>query len=87
MAFSLVHIKVADFAEWKPIFESAAPMRAKAGVEKKQILQHIDDRNDVTILFQVSDVAKAKALFSSAEVREVMQKAGVIGKPEVTYFS
>ena len=45
----------------------------------------MDNPNEVFLLFEVKDVEKAKEFGASANLREVMQDAGVVDKPDL-YF-
>jgi len=77
--------KVADFSAWKAVYDSHADSRASAGLTELHLLTSIDNPNEVVILFSVADLNKAKAFAASDDLRAVMQKAGVIDKPDV-YF-
>jgi hypothetical protein len=85
MNYLLVRHKVADFARWKPVYDAHAPARANAGLKEEHLLRNIDDPNEVTLLFSAADLDKAKAFAGSADLREAMQKAGVVDQPDV-YF-
>jgi len=39
--------------------------------------------NDVVILQDVTDVAKARAWYGSSEMKSVMEKSGVVGSPSI----
>jgi hypothetical protein len=39
------------------------------------------------LLFETSDVAKAKAFAASADLKEKMTSAGVIGSPGIVFLS
>ena len=47
--------------------------------------QDIDDSSVVTLIFEVEDLKRAEAFFTSDDLREAMQNSGVVGKPDV-YF-
>lgn len=85
MTYLMVRHQVADFGEWKPIYDAHAPARAKAGLKQEQLLRNIDNPDEIVLLFSAEDLGKAKTFAASADLREVMQKAGVTGKPDV-YF-
>ena len=40
----------------------------------------------VTLLFEVEDLKRAGAFFTSDDLRNAMQKSGVIGKPDVHFL-
>ena len=43
----------------------------------------VDDPSEVVLVFEASDVAKAKAMGASPGLKEAMQGAGVIDKPDM----
>jgi hypothetical protein len=85
MPFVLVRHKVQDFARWKPYFDSDAPHRSAAGLRDKLVLRNADDPQEVIILFETDDLGKARQFAQMPELREVMEKAGVVDKPDM-YF-
>ena len=87
MAYLMVRHKVADFAKWKPVFDSHHPTREAAGLKDVHVWRNVDDPNEVITLFDVSDMAKAKEFASSSDLKAKMQSGGVIGAPNVTFLS
>jgi hypothetical protein len=85
--YFLVKHKVRDFLAWKSEFDAHAPMQAAAGLSVKKLLHGADDPNEVVILFKAEDVARAKAFAESANLKEVMEKAGVISKPDISFLT
>lgn len=86
MAYLLVRHKVADFGKWKPVYDAHQSARAAASLRDRLILRGLDNPNDVVILFEVGDVAKARAFTSSADLKTAMQNAGVVDKPEIQFL-
>jgi hypothetical protein len=74
-----------DFAHWKTAYDADAPNRKAAGLTDLLVGRLSTNPNVVGLIFTVSDQAKAKAMVSSPELRETMQKAGIIGKPDVHF--
>lgn len=87
MAHVLIRHKVADYGKFKPEYEAALSMREGAGLKELHFWRNIDDPNEVVILFHVSDVAKAKELTGSSELKERMQADGVQGVPDIVFLS
>ena len=85
MTYLMVRHKVADFGEWKPVYDAHAPARAKAGLKEEHLLRNIDNPDEIVLLFSTDDLGKAKTFAASADLREAMQKAGVTDKPDL-YF-
>jgi hypothetical protein len=48
---------------------------------------NVDDPNEIFLLFEASDVVKAKAFGASADLKEKMTAAGVMGSPHIFFLS
>lgn len=83
--YMLVRHRVRDFAEWKRGYDDHLPKRDEAGLEEKYLLHNDAEPNEVVILFAAQDLGRAKAFAESQELREVMERVGVIDKPDI-YF-
>ena len=82
----LIRHKVADFTKWKKAYNAHAGARKAAGLKELHLLRSVDNPSDVLLLFSAANIAKAKALVFTDEMRVVMQKAGVIGKPDICFL-
>ena len=78
MAKQITNVIVKDYASWLVGFNSAADMRTQAGVTNPRIYQNVSNPNDVVVVLDVADAAKAKALMSSDDIKAAMAKAGVV---------
>ena len=85
MPYLLIRHKVADFSKWKPAYDSHFTVRQDAGLKEVHLLRNIDDPTEVVLLFQAEDLQNVKDFTASADLREKMQEAGVIDKPDI-YF-
>ena len=85
MAYLLIRHKVADFAKWKPLYEGHRSARDAASLKDRLILRGLDNPNEIVLLFEVGDVAKARTFAASPSLKTAMEKAGVVDKPDV-YF-
>lgn len=81
MAFILIKHDVKSFENWKPFYDEHEGVRRKAGLKELYLLRGADNPNEVVLLFEASDLAKAKEFINSAELKIIMEKAGVIGEP------
>ena len=70
--------RVADFPHWRGIFESQTPAASAAGLELVKLWQDLDNPNNVFFLFNVHDLAAAKAFIHSPQGAEVGKQAGVL---------
>jgi hypothetical protein len=80
-----VHIKVKDYATWRTAYDGHEKGRASAGITNGRVFRSAEDPNDVVILQDVADVAKARTWFGSDDLKATMQKSGVLGSPNVRF--
>lgn len=85
--FMLVRHKVKDFTVWKAGYDAHAPKRNEAGLTEQYLLRGVDDANEVVMLFEAQDIARAKAFAESTDLRETMQAVGVIDKPDIHFLN
>ena len=86
MNYILIRHKVADFAKWKPVYDTHGPARADAGLKEERLLRNIDNPNEVVLLFSAQDLNKAKQFAASDDLRQRMQQAGVTDKPDIWFL-
>lgn len=80
----VVQHKVQNFAKWKAGFDAHDSARVANGLQRWIIGRGTPDSNTVIIYMKMADTVKAKAFGMSADLKSVMQKAGVIGAPTKT---
>jgi hypothetical protein len=83
MATLFVRHQVEDYGTWRRAYDSVAPMQKRAGVVADAVYQADGDPNDVTVSHEFRSISEAKALAGSAELRDAMVSAGVIGAPTI----
>jgi len=49
------------------------------------VFRSADDPNEVVLLQDVADVAKARTWLGSEDLKAAMQKSGVIGSPNIRF--
>jgi CRISPR/Cas system CSM-associated protein Csm5 (group 7 of RAMP superfamily) len=82
-----VHFKVKDFNAWRTSYNGHEKDRVSAGITNGRVFRGADDSNDVLILQDVTDVAKARTWLGSSEMKTTMEKSGVIGSPSIRFAS
>jgi hypothetical protein len=82
----MVKHRVKDWDAWKKVFDSHKQTRIDAGLTDRVISHAVGDDHEVTLVFAVADLAKAKALASSKELKDKMAEAGVEGPPSFFYY-
>ena len=79
------HVK--DFTTWMKAFDAEGDSARRAnGLITRGIARNLNDSNTVSILFEVSDMAKAKARATSPELKKIMTDAGVDSPPTTRWF-
>jgi hypothetical protein len=87
MPLMIVHHKVRDYASWRPIYDAHESSRTRAGITNGRVYRKVEDPNDLVILLDVADVAKARAWTASEDLKTTMAKAGVLGAPTIHFVS
>ena len=85
MVYVFIRSKVKDFEKWKPIFDEHAIDRKDGGSQGGRLFRNADDPNETFIIFKWDTIENARKFTGSEELKERMQKAGVVDKPDI-YF-
>ncbi|MGC1368838.1 MAG: hypothetical protein WA831_03230 [Methylovirgula sp.] len=80
-----VRFKVQDFNPWRAAYNARERGRASAGITESKVFRGIDDPNDVVILQNIADMAKARAWLTSREMVEALQEGGVVTAPSIRF--
>jgi len=78
--------EVADYTKWKAGFDEHVSLRMEAGIKDIFAKRDINNTNSVTVFFAVNDLNKAKAFVSSANLKEAMNKSGVVSDPVFVFY-
>jgi hypothetical protein len=80
-----LHFKVKDFNACRTSYNGHEKNRVSAGITNGRVFRSADDQNDVVILQDVADVAKARTWLGSDEMKTTMEKSGVLGSPSIRF--
>jgi len=69
---------VSDFARWKRVFDSHSQAHREAGLKLEHVWRNIENPNDVSFIFQVLDISKARAFIQAPDAEEAAKTSGVI---------
>jgi hypothetical protein len=75
--------RVADFDAWKEVFDEHGAVRREHGLTDTGLLRDEDDDAMVTILLSTEDTARVREFIASPDLRETMERAGVVSAPDV----
>jgi hypothetical protein len=82
-----VRHNVEDYEAWRKTYDEFDQQRRSMGVKDDAVFQSINDPNDVTVWHDFDTAEAARAFGTSDELRDVMQRAGVQGEPEVWFVN
>ena len=85
LAGVIVRHEVKDFSAWKRAFDAHGATRAKAGIVGHALNRSVDAPNVVIAYLQAESLDALRAFAASADLKQVMQNAGVVGPPELTF--
>jgi hypothetical protein len=80
-----IHLKVTDYAAWRKGYDAHEQNRHSAGITNGRVFRRVEDPNDVVIVQDVADLAKARAFVASEDLKATMQKSGVVGSPTIRF--
>lgn len=75
--------EVHDYATWRKGYDAFSAERERMGVAGAAVYRSVDNANDVTVTHDFKSADTAKDFATSARVKEVMEKAGVKGAPQI----
>ena len=75
--------EVNDYTTWRKSYDAFNAERKRMGVAGAAVYRSVDNPNDVTVTHDFKSADKAKEFASSARLKEVMEKAGVKGAPQI----
>ena len=75
---------VQDFDTWKLGFDGHDDVRRSHGSTGYRVLQ---DGNSVLALIEFPDAASAQAFQTDPSLRDAMDKAGVVGTPDISIWT
>ncbi|MCB0401799.1 MAG: hypothetical protein KDD41_06930 [Flavobacteriales bacterium] len=82
----LITHEVRDVNQWKTAFEADQTNREQAGLADAFIATDIENPNLVTVILATDDLEKAKKKFREPATEKTLEQAGVIFKPEISYW-
>ena len=87
MAGMLIQHTVKDYAEWKKVFDANAALRTSSGELSYQIYRDSTDTNKLIIINKWNSIENAQKFAHSPELKAAMEKAGVEGRPTITFLN
>jgi len=76
---------VADYTQWRKVYDEFDARRRSMGVSSDGVYQLDGNPNDVTVYHEFNTMDAAKAFASSSDLRDAMARAGVQGAPTIWF--
>ena len=80
-----VRHQVSDYAAWRKVYDSFAPVQKANGVIAESVYRSVDDPNDVTVIHDFATADAAHAFTKLEELGKAMESSGVVGAPTVWF--
>lgn len=80
MPYVLLQHTVANYDEFKPIYDADAPHRQRRGSKGARLFRTREDPNVLIMLFEWDDPDKAHKFADGYELHEAMKWASVVGE-------
>lgn len=75
--------KVENYKKWREIYDRDEERRSQAGLREIKAGQKAGEPNMVYMIFEASDANKVKEMMQDQDLKDLMDEAGVISKPEL----
>ena len=86
MGMMIIRHKVRDYGQWRPMFDAHVAKQKEAGLSNPRVYHSADsNKSEIVVVFDTEDTTKAKNFAASADLKEIMMKAGVVDQPTI-YF-
>ena len=86
MATMIVRHRVANFEQWKSVFDSMEKTRLEHGWAGHTVHRDVADPNIVVVVGRVTSIEGAKRYGGSDALRSAMARAGVQGPAEFQFL-
>jgi hypothetical protein len=87
MGYLLVRHKVKEYHEWKRVFDTHKDLQRNSGLRIERVMRNLYEPNEVFLLFEVTDLAKARGFVLSSEVATAQAESGVVDKPDIYFLA
>jgi heme-degrading monooxygenase HmoA len=86
MPYLLLRHKVTNYEQWKAAFDAHSLTRQANGSRGGQLFCSASDPNELVVLLEWDVLEAARQYAQSEEFHEVMQRAGVVGRPSISFL-
>lgn len=83
MATVIIHNRVSDYDRWFGVFSEMESYRRGYGATHHHVFRSASDPNEIVIVVEYSSVADAQAAVQDPQLRAAMERAGIVGPPQI----
>lgn len=83
--FTITH-KIENYGKWKPVFDSDEARRQTLGIKTIAVMKGLEDENEITLVMSAPDIKTIEDRSHDDVLKQKMQEAGVISKPEFKIY-
>jgi len=84
MVHVVLSFGVDDYEKWKKVFNEEASLRKSNGSQGGALYRRINDPNRIAVALEWDTVENFQKFIQSDELKQNIQKAGIIGTPNVS---
>jgi quinol monooxygenase YgiN len=82
----IVMHEVQDYDAWRVVYDGFEDFRQASGIVGHAVSREYDDPNRVIVYHQAEELDALREFVESTELKETMERAGVVGEPEVHFI-
>jgi hypothetical protein len=82
----ILNTEVKNYSDWRKIYDADEENRLKAGLHITGVYQSVNNPNIVTLIGEAPSVEAITSFMANPDLKATMERAGVIGMPDVKIF-
>jgi hypothetical protein len=83
----ILNTEVKKYSDWRKIYDADEENRLKAGLHITGVYQAVNNPNIVTLIGEAPSVEAITSFMANPDLKATMERAGVIGRPDVKIFN
>ena len=84
--YSIASFEIQDYKQFKDEFDAIQDTLRNVGFKRTYLNRDADDSNHLIVVHEFEDLQKARDFYKSQDFRQCMERAGVIGQPQITFM-
>jgi len=76
-----------NYSDWRKVYDADEVNRSKAGFKNMSVYHSVDNANKITIVGEAPSVEAINGFMANPDLKAAMERAGVIGMPDLKILS